>query len=119
MSDITKEELMAMIEVQSKTATAMENIASSMRSISENNKEIVASQKLLVDGCSKCQATVCEKLIAAVEKKIDDKSTGMVDTKKDILAIKGDTTFMKWVFGGVGLVVAIVVAIFKIMSWSH
>lgn len=116
MSEITKEELMAMVEVQGKTAVAMENIANSMRSISEHNKELVAAQKSIVEGCGKCQIQTCEKLVAAVEKKIDEKSKGTDETKTDIKAIRSDTSFMKWVFGGVGLVVGIALVILKLMG---
>lgn len=116
MADITKEELMAMVEVQSRTAAAMENIANSMRSISEQNKEMMNAQRNIVESCAKCQAQTCEKLVQAVEKTIEDRMGSMATLRSNIEDIKGDTSFMKWVFGGVGLVAGIVLVILKLMG---
>jgi hypothetical protein len=117
MSDISREELMAMIEVQGKTATAMENIANSMRAISEQNKDLVVAQKGLADSCIVCRQQICDKLIVAVEKKFDEKQVGFTEAKKALSDIKSDTSFLKWVLGSVAMITGITVVIIQFIHW--
>lgn len=46
---ITKQEILAMIDVQAKSAAAMENIANSIRQLHESQKEIVELQQEALD----------------------------------------------------------------------
>ncbi|HUS87965.1 MAG TPA: hypothetical protein VMW91_01115 [Desulfosporosinus sp.] len=64
MADISKEELLAMIEVQSKSAASMESIANSMKTMAEQYKELLASQQEMLkttnDGRAFCRDKICE-----------------------------------------------------------
>lgn len=117
MSEISKEELMAMIEVQGKTAAAMENIANSMRAISEQNKELVSAQKNISESCVVCRQQICDKLITAVDKKFEENADGCGATVKVISDIKNDTSFLKWTIGSVALITGIVVVIIQFTHW--
>jgi hypothetical protein len=114
MSEITKEELIAMIEVQGKSATAMENVANSIRLVTEQNKELVKSQNELIkcfaEEREKCTANICVTL-----------KTGIESATKETLAYKGiidkirdDTFWIKIIIGSATLIFAIAVLLTKL-----
>jgi len=116
MSEITKEELLAMIDVQAKAATAMESIANSNRQISEQNKETVKNQaeliKTLSDEREKCTANICIVLEKGLKAALTAASpnTTVIDT------IAKDTSWIKVIFGSIAFIVAIVGGI---MAFTH
>ena len=116
MSEITKEELLAMIEVQTKSATSMENIANSLKQVSEQNKEFVKAQQDLVKASieerEKCTANICLVLKTGL-----DLSSKEVETSRTVIdKIKEDTFWVKVIFGSIAFIVAIVSGI---MAFSH
>ena len=117
MSEISKEELLAMMEVQSKTATAMENIANSIRLNTENLKEITKTQAEFVKQCQEgrmdCQGKICGQL----EKLVKDKSELWVPTKATIDKIKEDTFWMKIIFGSITFIIAIALGVQQFIHW--
>jgi len=104
MSEITKEELMAMIDVQSKTATSMESIANSIRQISEQNKELVKTQGEMLKGLSgereKCTSQICLTLKSGIE--IATKEA--LAHKGTIDKIREDTFWLKIILGSATLI---------------
>jgi len=116
MSEITKEELLAMIEVQTKSATSMENIANSLKQVSEQNKEFVKAQQDLVKASieerEKCTANICLVLKTGLAL-----SSKEVETSRTVIdKIKEDTFWVKVIFGSIAFIVAIVSGI---MAFSH
>jgi hypothetical protein len=111
MSDITKEELVAMMEVQSKTATAMENIANSIRQVSEQNKELVKLQSDIVKNFQeereKCTAQICITLKGGIETATKEASANKATIEK----IRDDTFWLKVILGSATLIVAIVMVL--------
>lgn len=116
MSDITKEELLAMIDVQTKSAIAMESVANSIRLVSEQNKELVKSQAEIVKAFSeereKCTAQICLTLKSGIETATKEASANKVT----IDSISKDTFWIKIIFGSIAFISAIVGII---MSISH
>lgn len=116
MSDITKEELLAMIDVQTKSAIAMESVANSIRLVSEQNKELVKSQAEIVKAFSeereKCTAQICVTLKSSIESATKEASAN----KAVIDSISKDTFWIKVIFGSIAFIAAIVGVI---MSISH
>ena len=86
MSEITKAELGAMIEVQSKTAQQLERIANSLGAIADDQKEIVTCM-------SNCQGI-----------------------KEKVSKIKDDMFWLKVVYGSIGFVAMIVIVIIKALK---
>lgn len=118
MSEITKEELIAMIEVQSKSAIAMESIANSVRQSSEQNKETVKLQSELVKSIQeereRCTANIC----LVLEKGIN-KATSEATVNKGIIdGIKGDTGFLKIIIGSSTLIILIVTVFLQVVTGS-
>lgn len=89
VDQITKTELMAMIEVQSKSAEQMEKIANSLHTIVEKQETI--SQHL--SGCTACKETI--KIMA-----------------KDVL-------MLKWIWTSLAGIVALGLAIVHILERIH
>jgi hypothetical protein len=116
MSEITKEELLAMIDVQAKAATAMESIANSNRQISEQNKETVRLQaelvKSLAEEREKCTANIC----VVLEKGLKAALTVATPNNTTLDAIAKDTFWIKIIFGSIAFIAGIVGAI---MAFSH
>jgi len=117
MSEITKEELMAMIEVQSKTATSMESIANSIRQVSEQNKELVKTQAEIVKSFSeereKCTMQICATLKTGIENTAKEASA----SKGTIDKIREDTFWLKVILGSATLI-AIIAGII-LHFWTH
>ena len=107
MSEITKEELMAMIDVQSKTATAMENIANSIRQVCEQNKELVKTQtemvKVFSEEREKCTANIC----VILDKGIKDATKEATSNKSVMDKIRDDTFWLKIILGSATLIALI------------
>ena len=95
--DITKQEIMAMIEVQSKTAQQMERIANSLHSITEEQK-VITSQ--LTNG-------IVEKITAAI-------STRCEQCRKKIDNMCTDLLWVKIIIGSISLVAMIALVIIKL-----
>jgi hypothetical protein len=116
MSEITKEELLAMIDVQAKAATAMESIANSNRQISEQNKETVRLQSEIVKSIAeereKCTANIC----IVLEKGLKAALTAASPNTTVIETIAKDTFWIKIIFGSIAFITAIVGGI---MAFSH
>jgi len=120
MSEITKEELLAMIEVQSKTASAMENIANSIRQIYEQNKELVKSQSEIVKNFTEereqCTAQICTTLKEGIKATGDSASIN----KATIDKIRDDTFWTKIILGSVALIASLALLITQFIHWvSH
>lgn len=113
MSEITKEELMAMIDVQSKTATAMESIANSIRQLSETNKDILDEQRLFIKQCvegrTSCQSTICTKFKEAVESAVKP----AIEIKDVIGKVRDDTFWLKIILGSATLIGLLAGILFK------
>lgn len=116
MSEITKEELLAMIEVQSKTATAMENIANSIRQVSEQNREQLKAQtelnKSLSEEREKCTSRMCATLKEGIENATE--KSGISKTVID--SIKSDTNWLKIILGSATLIILIATVIVNNIS---
>lgn len=120
MSDITKEELMAMIEVQGKTAAAMENIANSMRVISETNKEIQKSQTEFIQNCTEGRQECRTEMCTEIEKKLQALpfSTPLARIETKVNTIEKDSLWVKIVVSAVALISIIVTVLINTMT-SH
>jgi hypothetical protein len=94
--DITKAELQAMIEVQTKAASQMEKVAGSLNIIVENQKSIIGQNKQACDILSGC-----------------------VECKKNIVLTLRDVTFIKWMLGSVTAVVALGILILQVLEKFH
>lgn len=116
MSDITKEELLAMMDVQSKTATAMENIANSIRQVSEQNKELVKTQAEIVKSFQeereKCTSQICLTLKSGIETATKEANANKTTIEK----IRDDTFWLKVIIGGATLIALIVSGIVKVLG---
>lgn len=117
MSEITKEELMAMIDVQSKTATAMENIANSIRQVSEQNKELVKTQTEIVKTFSeereKCTANICATLKTGIENATKEANANKATIEK----IRDDTFWLKIILGSATFIA--ILASIVLHFWTH
>lgn len=116
MSEITKEELIAMIEVQTKSASAMENIANSLRMVSEQNKEFVKTQSELVKNAieerEKCTANIC----IVLDKGIKEATKEALGQKTILDGIKSDTMWLKIILGSATLIILIATVIVNNIS---
>lgn len=116
MSEITKEELLAMIDVQSRSAAAMENIANSLRMVSEQNKDFVKSQAELVKNAieerEKCTANIC----IVLDKGIKEATKEALGSKAIIDSIKSDTGWLKIILGSAALIILIATVVVNNIS---
>lgn len=112
--NLTKAEIMAMLEVQKEAATQMEKVASSLHDISKNQEAILAAtsdlEKAFRNGmCDK----VVEKVNEKVEVLVQPFATGQATALKDIETVKANTTWLKHIIGGATLIILIVTAFMK------
>lgn len=105
--EITKEEILLMIEMQGKSAAAMENIANSLRQIAEHQKDIFAK---LNNGLGKSITEAVSKEFAGCIANCT--AHGILMGK-----VKTDTGWMKWTFGAVAVVVAVALVVLKFLAW--
>jgi hypothetical protein len=108
-SEFTKEELNALMSVQSKAVEQQVVIAERLKVIVDNQEKTLAR---LQNGLAK---EISEKVNACTNDVKEDISEVRSDTSK----IKSDTTWMKWLFGSVGLVVALSMVIINVYWLSH
>jgi len=92
MSEITKEEISLLVEVQGKTVVNLEKIANSLKEIVEEQEEV-----------SKLQKDVYKELIS-----------GSILSKLD--KIHFDVVFSKYLFGSIGVIVIVASVIMKLMN---
>jgi hypothetical protein len=90
-SEITKEELAMMIDVQSKSVANLEKIANSLTNLVEEQKNLNQSQKELL----------LELKDGTLKKKLDK--------------ICGDVLYTKWLFSSVGVLIILVTVLSKIL----
>jgi len=117
MSEITKEELLAMIDVQVKSASAMENIANSIRQMTDLNKEVLASHKELIktvtEHTEKCQGSIC----SIVEAKMNFAGARCAENKTLLDNIDKNIFWVKITAGSIGIVTALALALTKFTHW--
>mgnify|MGYP007017463400 CR=1 FL=1 len=118
MSEITKEELLAMIEVQNKSASAMESIANSLRQVTEQNRvqaevsrEAVRVHAEEVKEAIKCQELNNKESREEYCKILSDGIKRTSDTHTEQLGISGkikeDTGWLKIIIGSSTLIILI------------
>ncbi len=90
MSEITKEEIAIMIDVQSKTVVNLEKIANALKDIVDEQKALTVSQKALQ----------LELISGVVKAKLDK--------------MHSDIAFCKIIFGSLGIVVTIGYVLLKL-----
>ena len=103
MSEITKAELMAMIEVQTKTAQQMERIAASLATITADQKEL---NTLILNGFPK-------KIIDGLREGCKPCMGNTEATAKTIERMATDIQHTKWIVASVSFIVAVVWVIIK------
>ena len=86
MSDITKEELMAMMDVQTRSATAMEIIANSIRQVSDQSKEIAKTNLDSVREQARVQAEVVKEAVKANSDAVKEAAKIQADIVKEAVA---------------------------------
>jgi hypothetical protein len=92
MSEITKEELAMMIDVQSKSVSNLEKIANSLKTMVDEQKNLNESQKELL----------LELKDGTVKRKLDK--------------ICGDVLYTKWLFSSIGILVILVTVLGNILQ---
>ena len=93
MSDITKEEIAIMIDVQSKTVVNLEKIATALKDIVDEQKAITETQTQLKD----------------------ELKTGALKTKLDKAHF--DIVLCKYLFGSIGAIVIVGAVILKFIKF--
>jgi len=123
MSEITKAEMMAMLEVQKDAAQQMERVASNLALITESQNKIVSS---LADVKDNCATNLCD---IVVQKLADKFSLALVpckekndlikaDTaiiKSDVKIIKGMTYWLRIIVGGATLIIVIAAVVLRLV----
>jgi len=116
MADISKEELLAMIEVQSKSAASMESIANSMKTMAEQYKELLASQQQMLkttqDGRVICRDKICEDFKKEITMAVSPISTYGETIGKTYDAVKMARTLI----GVIALAIIVVSVILKFIG---
>ena len=115
--NLTKAEIMAMLEVQKEAATQMEKIASSLHDISKN-------QEALLNSMSELEKTfrngLCDKVVEKVNKEIgvvvQPFSTGQKQLLDKVTIVKDNTTWLKHIIGASTLIIIIVTVIVKVLN---
>ena len=92
MSEITKEEIAIMIDVQSKTVVNLEKIANSLKDIVDEQKAISETNK----------ATIDELKNGVVKKKLD--------------CMHFDIVFCKYLFSSIGVIVVVGAVILQVLK---
>ena len=108
-TDITKEELNAMLTVQAKSVEQQVIIAERLKVIVDNQEKTLSKlsnglAKEITGSIKDCNTGVCEKI---------------KEVKENTSTIKKDTTWIKWLFGSVGLIVTLSMVIINIYWLSH
>jgi len=115
---LTREEVKAMLDVQTKNTEQMVLIAQRLQKIVEQNISI-----------ADCQEKVVNRLYNGLAKEIKDgvkealtekfKVADLIcsETKKDVKIIKGDVFWIKIIFGAIAFITATVVAIMQLTHW--
>ena len=119
MSDpLTREELKAMLEVQTKNTEQMVLIAQRLQKITEQHSEL-----------ADCQKRVIDRLYNGLAKEIKDevrdsiaerfKTSDLVcgEIKKDLKIVKMDVFWVKIIFGTIAFIATITSVIIRISHW--
>jgi len=93
MSDITKEEIAIMIEVQTKTVVNLETIATALKAIVDEQKAITDNNRALKD----------------------ELTSGILKSKLDKMHF--DVIFCKYLLGSVGAIVLVAAVILKFITF--
>jgi len=96
MADITKEELMAFVEIQAKNAQQMERVATALQTIADDQKETLNA---LRNG-------IVDKIVERFDEKCKICRENTSDTAKDV-------RWIKIIFGSIALVTMVVIVILK------
>lgn len=117
MSEITKEELLAMIDVQGKAAQAMENIANSVRQMTEQNKDILISHKELVKTVTEhtdhCKKSICD----VVDRNITTATEKCAENKALLTGIDKNIYWVKIIVSAATLIITLALVITRYTHW--
>jgi len=113
MAEITKEDLLLMAEIQSKVATQMENIANSLRTITDTQRDI---NSRIHDGMTKDIGDSVEKSIKSNLSICNTTCTGL---KEIVGKVRDDTFWIKIILGSIALIVTLSVAIQQFIHWVN
>ena len=123
MTEITKAEMMAMLEVQKESAKQMERVASNLALITESQNKIA---ERLEDVKENCATNLCD---VVVQKLADKFALALVPCKekndsikaetaiiaKDIKEVKKNTFWLRIIVGGATLVIVIAAVVLKLI----
>ena len=111
MSDeITKAEILAMIEVQAKSAEQLATIAGSLKDIVDREEKI--SNRLFNGLSSEISTKVTNKMAECQTIVVKD----LTEIKKVGFKISGGVTFLKWIYGGLFGLVAFAWLILQVLE---
>ena len=108
-SEFTKEELNALMSVQSKAVEQQVIIAERLKVIVDNQEKTLSR---LQNGLAKEIGEKIKETCNGFEDKID-----AINSKAD--CIQGTTTFLKWLYGSVGLIVVLAMVFVNVYWLSH
>jgi len=108
-NDITKEEINALMTVQAKSVEQQVIIAERLKVIVDNQEKTLA----------RLQNGLAREIKENLKDELEDVNKEICGLSKSCSTIKNDTTWIKWLYGSVGLIVALSMVFVNIYWLSH